>query len=731
LDFCLIAAASSLDAWLGILQVAIGLGMVIFVHELGHFVVAKLCGVKCEKFYLGFDIGGWKFCKFTYGETEYGIGILPLGGYVKMLGQEDNPARLREEIERAKLKASESAPAAVASAAESESADDGPLANPAASDGPADAPTAAHDTECRAKLDAAAAEAALYDPRSYLAQSVPKRMAIISAGVIMNLVFAFFMAVVAYKIGVKEEACGVGQVIPGREAWQKGFQPGDRVIEIAGKKASLFQDLQAGISLGDIKGGIPIVVERPGVPEPIEFIAKPDNTGGMPMLGITNPLTTTLDADLPATPGSAAAEATPPFEKGDTIVAIDGTPIGDYAQLNSYLVLHPSGTLKVTVERTERSPENKKEPVAREVTVEVGPNPMQRLGLVMEMGKIVAIQEDSPAAKAGIRAGDRLLEIDGQSPGDPMTLPDRLQGRAGQTVVLSIEPKGKGKAVDVPVVLRDATWRAPPLAAGDPVSVPALGIAYAVRARVESVIPGSPAAEAGLAPGDLITEATIIPPPEEAWPKNLPIEPRKVPVSFGEDKPNWPSFLYLLQDILPGSQIELSWLTAAKEEKKSLLAPAADENWLNPDRGLRLEPELVDRVAGSWGQAVDWGWSKTVDYTLLVYRFLEKLGSQISPKHLGGPISIFIVAKREAAKGPGKLLLFLTLLSANLAVINFLPIPVLDGGHMVLLAYEGIRGKPADERVLNVVTWAGLIFVLTLMLWVIGLDIVRLITGAY
>ena len=81
---------------LNILKVMLGLGMVIFVHELGHFLVAKLCGVKCEKFYLGFDIGGLKLWKCRWGETEYGIGILPLGGYVKMLGQEDNPARLRE-----------------------------------------------------------------------------------------------------------------------------------------------------------------------------------------------------------------------------------------------------------------------------------------------------------------------------------------------------------------------------------------------------------------------------------------------------------------------------------------------------------------------------------------------------------------------------------------------------------------------------------------------------------
>ena len=53
--------------------------MVIFVHELGHFLVAKACGVKCEKFYLGFDIDGLKLLKFRWGETEYGIGILPLG----------------------------------------------------------------------------------------------------------------------------------------------------------------------------------------------------------------------------------------------------------------------------------------------------------------------------------------------------------------------------------------------------------------------------------------------------------------------------------------------------------------------------------------------------------------------------------------------------------------------------------------------------------------------------
>ena len=103
MDLCLIAAGwTDPSLWIAGLEVALGLGFVIFVHELGHFTVAKMCGVKVDKFFVGFDIGGLKLLSFRWGETLYGIGILPLGGYVKMLGQEDNPAQLRKEMERAK-----------------------------------------------------------------------------------------------------------------------------------------------------------------------------------------------------------------------------------------------------------------------------------------------------------------------------------------------------------------------------------------------------------------------------------------------------------------------------------------------------------------------------------------------------------------------------------------------------------------------------------------------------
>ena len=224
MGLCLIALIWDWSLLVVILEVAIALGMVIFVHELGHFVVAKLCGVKCEKFYLGFDIYGLKLCKFRWGETEYGIGILPLGGYVKMLGQEDNPGKLREEIERAKQQVD--VPAAAAG-------------------------EAAGSTDADKHVDLAAAEQALFDPRSYLAQSVPKRMAIISAGVVMNVVLAFLCAVVAYSLGVKQIAAGVGAVVPGEAAWKAGIRVGDRIEEIGGHKIERYTDVRMSVSLGD------------------------------------------------------------------------------------------------------------------------------------------------------------------------------------------------------------------------------------------------------------------------------------------------------------------------------------------------------------------------------------------------------------------------------------------------------------------------------------------------
>jgi regulator of sigma E protease len=132
--------------------------------------------------------------------------------------------------------------------------------------------------------------------------------------------------------------------------------------------------------------------------------------------------------------------------------------------------------------------------------------------------------------------------------------------------------------------------------------------------------------------------------------------------------------------------------------------------------------------AGNLIEAMSLGWRETKHSMLAVYRFLHRLVSgQVSPQLLGGPGTIAAVAGMSAKQGPATLLLFLTLLSANLAVINFLPIPVLDGGHMVFLILEGIFRRPVSEKVVIPLTWAGLFLILALMLFVIGLDVDRFI----
>ncbi len=677
-----------------ILKVLVGLGFVIFVHELGHFAVAKLCGVKCEKFYLGFDIGGLKFCKFRYGETEYGIGILPLGGYVKMLGQEDNPAKYREELERAKK-------------------------------------------EGRTAGDASEASRALFDPRSYLAKSVPQRMAIISAGVIMNLVFAFLMAVVAFGIGAPEPPCVVGEVFAGGAAWQAGLRPDDKVLEIAGQKVEKFRDLQTSVALGniDVKKGVPFLIERDG--KQMTLTIKPDNSLGIFAIGVSGGHTTQLVANpntwlirerLPTVPGSSAATTRIPFENSDEFMKIDDMPIDTYGDINRELARKADKNITVLVRRTIESVQADQPPRKELIPIEVAPTPVRHLGMVMEMGPIMAVESDSPAAAAGIQPGDYLVAPND----DPTFLPSRLAQDAGKTVQLTLKRPKHQEPVSVSVKLREPSQITPSIYRNNPIGVPALGIAYRVSNRVERVIPGSPADKAGVKSGDVLAQAKLLAPSAEKL-RELKIPSsdesvRDAAMDFGDNDQNWPAFFDALQNTAPGTRVAL---TVLRNGKKVTL-PAAGEAPMelvtsteayDPNRGFRFEPMMILSRADSVGEMIKLGGARTWDDVTLVFKSVRALGTgQVPLTGLAGPWTIIKMTMAAADAGTAKFLLFLTFLSANLAVLNFLPIPVLDGGHFVLLAYEGVRGKPASENVQTVLAYIGLALILLLMFWVLGLD---------
>lgn len=690
-----------LDTLINLTKAIFALGLVIFVHELGHFLVARMCGVKCEKFYIGFDVFGLSLLKFRRGETEYGVGLIPLGGYVKMLGQDDNPAKAAQERERSRRSA--------------------------------DAP------ESSSAPETSAGSEETLDPRSYLAQSVPERMAIISAGVVMNLVFAVLFAMTAYMLGVEYNVCAVGALTPGQAGWEAGMLPGDRIVQIGdydGNGQPLkFNDLLSGVLLGNQEDGIRLKIKRDGVEEAFWITATPNaelaRLRGRPMIGAAPLLSNKLAEKSPVLPYSPAAGAAA-FQPGDVIAVVDGREIENYTDLMAALADNPEEPLAVQVAR-ERVPEGGAEPASEDSSstelsevIEVPANPYKRLGLVMTMTAITAVQAGSPAEESGIKAGDILLSIDGEPLGDPLTLPDRLRRRGGETVTVSLQRDSTRSVIEKQVQLRTPDWYEISASPGSALSAPAMGISYHVENRVADVIEDSPAAAADISQGATVLSARLAIPSDEEKEEYEELYGTLFPTSFSDDEKNWPYFMTILQTVPPSTQVELV-ISKDSEERTVELKPYKSSESFDPRRGFFLEAEIDTQYANSLTEATVLGAREVVDSVAKVYRFLEKLiAGQIHARHLGGPGTIVAAAGSSAEQSFSQLLIFLTLLSANLAVINFLPIPILDGGHMVFLAYEGIRGKPPSEKVMAGLSYAGLLLILCLMLYVIGLDIKRL-----
>ena len=128
--------------------------------------------------------------------------------------------------------------------------------------------------------------------------------------------------------------------------------------------------------------------------------------------------------------------------------------------------------------------------------------------------------------------------------------------------------------------------------------------------------------------------------------------------------------------------------------------------------------------------AIQSGYDETIENIVMVYSIFRSLAEmQVSPKQLGGPIMIAGVAYSAASSSLTDLIYFLGILSINLSVLNFLPIPPLDGGQMVFLIAEKVRGRPLPESALIAGTYLGLILVLSLMVFVTYQDVFRLFTG--
>jgi len=208
------------------------LGILIFVHELGHFLVAKLFNVKVEKFSLGF---GPKLFGRQIGETEYLLSAFPLGGYVKMFGEggviEGEAQPPTEETEKS------------------------------------------YDEESGEALDEPPELTEEEKSRSFAHKPVLARIAIVMAGPLFNLFFAWLIFILLCTIGVPTVTSRIGEVLKDKPAARAGLLKNDLVTAINGKKVTQWDDI-AGL-IADSKGTpVTLTVQRGS--ETLQFTMTPE-----------------------------------------------------------------------------------------------------------------------------------------------------------------------------------------------------------------------------------------------------------------------------------------------------------------------------------------------------------------------------------------------------------------------------------------------------------------------
>ncbi|MDR1493048.1 MAG: site-2 protease family protein [Planctomycetaceae bacterium] len=687
-----------------ILLVLIGVNLLIIVHEFGHFIVARMCGVKCEKFYIWFDIDGWRIFRFRWGDTEYGLGVLPLGGYVKMLGQEDNPGAIRAEIERAK---------AVTANAEN-------MTETLAETNNEPQQTATqHDRQSVEEL-----EKALYAKDSYLSKRVPQRMAIIVAGVVMNVIFAFVCATGAYMFGVEAISPIIGNTVAGSSAWEAGLRPGDTVLAIDNHRIrEFFEITQAIIRSSSEKSTF--LIQRPGVEQPfeVEVAPKMGKKALVASFGVTYSNCLKLAEKPFYSRLNKTVEKNAEMQKlkgKETLVKVNGQELSSYSELERILAKLPQDAAIFTF---------KKEKSEETIDVTLPPLAWHTLGLRFKTGEITMVLEQGKAF--GFEIGDRLLTLNGE-PIDPLLLTLQVLEKSlagGGEVKIVVDRKGEQKELTVNIPADQWDFHIELSANYSQICSDILGISF-------TILPEIVGGNNNVPSGSVLEKITILEQENQKLPKsilNLKIGKRvKDGYEIVNDNsiPNFITFLdgFLLQELPVETKIRLT-LKNGEKTLETIVPIVIASRRSNMVYGLIFMPATFRDKADDLGQAIKKGVNATVSNTLLVYYMVKQLlrnlngTSRVSPKGLGGPVMIVQMAYSVADSGMGKYLLFLCMLSANLAVLNILPIPVLDGGHLVFLLYEAIFRKPPNEKIQVILSYLGLLLLLSLMLWVFALDL--------
>jgi regulator of sigma E protease len=305
------------------------------------------------------------------------------------------------------------------------------------------------------------------------------------------------------------------------------------------------------------------------------------------------------------------------------------------------------------------------------------------------------VHQDSPAAKAGLRPGDKILEVDHRAVSRFFGMNDSVVWNVvrseGPTIPFKIERDGKTMTIDVvPMIAETSGWRRK--------STRQVMIQPAVTPLVESVDKDTPAAKAGVNPGDIIIAVN-----------GTRIFNALSLVDEIEKHPNEE----LTLDVRRGAESLQLKMRPVPLESEGTTKPRIGIRW---DAGGRLSlshPDPVEQVYHS------------ITSTLQTIGAVASPSSDVKLQHMSGPIMIVRIYYMlfEGDNGWKLALWFSVILNVNLAILNMLPIPVLDGGHIVLALIEGVRRKPVNIKILEWVQTACATLIIGYMLYISFFDI--------
>lgn len=705
--------------------VIIGFGLIIFLHELGHFVAAKWAGIRVLAFAMGF---GPALCSYRKGlglrwgssapefdaltrrrhegldakhspssldisPTEYRLNVLPLGGYVKMLGQED----------------------------------DNPAARSSA-------------------------------PDSYQMCKPWKRMIVISAGVIMNVITAAALFMIVFTVGLRTEPAKVGFVSPAMPAatavainsaekgvTEPGLRPGDVIVSIDGEPAATFKQLQVETAMAAKGRPLRLEVERRGVEGRLifEIVPKEDPASRLQALGLGPAAGTEIpvgrrEAQTAEINEALAKMGLPGVQAGARLTRVANQPEPAEAyQLNDAArasggspfeaeFANPDGAA-VTVRLQPRAELQTQTFRIRALDHQVALTHLLGLAPVMTVAQA---DVGDAGHSAGLRTGDIFARIgDAQYPSLVEGIAEIRRNSSGTVDIAVLRSVGGGarERVELAKVPVDGDGRVG-FAPGSTADTLAMVTRWPSTAQFEVVDGGLSSAAGpggwsgallGLVPGTVIESVNGQPVGSLAGVRDALV--RAIETSTGTAAATMSVRSPRARD--ESAPESVTWrLSTADAAALSRLA------WLSPISAEIFEPERILQRADSPLGALGMGLAETRRAMIQTYlTFARLFQGTVKVEHLKGPVGIAHVGTLIADRGFIWLLFFMAVISVNLAVINFLPLPIVDGGHFLFLVYEQVTGKPVSPQVQGIATIAGLLLIGSMFVIVTYNDLANLL----